>query len=79
MKVVWFIIMMSVNSDGSVSATLQYPLQPQFNNEKSCLESGQALADEEQLKIGSNNGKIFWRCEGVNFDAIQKLVTGTDT
>jgi hypothetical protein len=79
MKVIWFIILMTVNSDGSVNATLQYPLQPQFNNEKNCLESGQALADQEQLKVGLNNGKIFWRCEPVGYDAIQKLVSGSDT
>lgn len=76
MNVVWFIMLMIVNSDGSVNATLQYPLKPQFNNEKSCLETGQILADEEQLKIGLNNGKIFWRCEPIPMDKLETLFTG---
>jgi hypothetical protein len=74
---IWFIIMMVVNTDGSVNAGLHYPLQPQFNNEKSCNETGQTLADEEQLKVGLNNGKIFWKCEPILFDDIKSL-TGQD-
>lgn len=75
---IWFIIFMVVNSDGSVNATINYPLQPQYNNEAACNENGQKLADEEQLKIGLNNGTIFWRCEPVPYDAIKKLVSSTD-
>jgi hypothetical protein len=74
---IWFIIMMVVNADGSVNAALHYPLQPQFNNEKSCNENGQTLADEEQLKIGLNNGTIFWRCEPIPYEKI-KALAGSD-
>lgn len=76
MNVVWFIMLMVSNADGTANAELQYPLQPQFNNEKSCNETGQILADETQLKIGLNNGKVFWKCEPVPMDKLQKLFNG---
>lgn len=73
MKIIWFIMLMVVHSDGQVEATTQYALDPQYNNEESCNKVGQQVADQAQLKVGLDNGKVYWKCESIPLDAVKKL------
>lgn len=73
---VWFVILASLNADGTLNADLKYPLDPKFNNEKSCQESGQALADQLQLELGTTNSKVFFLCTSIPMDELQKLDKG---
>lgn len=76
MTAIWFIIIMVAHSNGQVEAVTQYALNPQYNNEKSCNEVGQQLADNQQLKVGSDNAKVYWKCDSIPVEAIRKLLPG---
>lgn len=79
--VVWFLMLTVVHTNGNVESVLNYSLDPQYNNEKSCNEAGDELANKKQLEIGLNNAKVFYRCEPILFDDIKKAIgkTGTGT
>ena len=76
MNAIWIIIIMVAHGNGQVDVFTQYPLESQYNNEKSCNDVGQQVADNEQLKFGLNNAKVYWKCDSIPVEAIKKLVPG---
>lgn len=69
---IWFIILNVVMSNGDVYSDLRYANKPEFNNEKSCNEAGQALVDQKQIEIGTTNGKAYFSCFPVEKKAIDR-------
>ena len=59
---IWFIVLNVVMSNGDVYSDLHFPNSPQYNNEKECNESGQALVDQKQIEVGTANGKAYFIC-----------------
>ncbi len=72
---IWFIVLNTLMNDGTLYTEVQFPLNPQFNNEKSCEEAGQSLVDQRQVEIGTNTGVTFYTCQTVSSDQI-KAATG---
>ena len=70
----WFLIIVSVNSNGTVNASLQYPTSYQYNSEASCEANGKKISDEQQLERGTKNSKIFWICKPVDIKDIAKML-----
>jgi len=73
----WFIVLTTIMSNGDVYAEVQFPLDPQYNNEKSCNESGAAIINQKQLEIGTNAGKVYYICQSVNSDTLLKTIGKT--
>lgn len=59
---IWFIVLNVVMNNGDVYSDLHFPNSPQYNNEKECNESGQALVDQKQIEVGTANGKAYFIC-----------------
>jgi hypothetical protein len=76
MNALWIIMLMIAHNNGQVEASIQYALDPQYNNEKSCNEVGQQVADQAQLKVGLDNAKVYWKCDVVPLESIKKLFPG---
>lgn len=70
----WYVILVVVNVNGSATSSAHYPKTPQYNNESDCRVYGQTLADKIQVERGTNNSKVFWKCEGVSYDTIAKTM-----
>lgn len=71
---IWFIVLNIVMNNGDVYSDIHYPNSPEYNNEKSCNESGQALVDQKQIEIGTSNGKAYFICIPVEKDKLDILV-----
>lgn len=71
---IWFIVLTTIMSNGDVYAEVQFPLDPQYNNEKSCNESGNAIINQKQLEIGTNAGKMYFICQSATSDALPKIL-----
>ncbi len=69
---VWFIVLNIVMSNGDVYTDVHFPNKPEFNNEKSCNEAGQALVDAKQVEIGTTNGKTYCVCKAITPEEINK-------
>jgi hypothetical protein len=74
---IWFIVLTTIMSNGDVYAEVQFPLYPQYNNEKSCNESGIAVVNQKQLEIGTNAGKVYYICQSATSDALLKVLGNT--
>ncbi len=72
---IWFIVLNIVLSDGTLYTELQFPNSPQYNNEKTCNEVGQTLANQRQLEIGTNAGRSYFICKSITPEQI-KAATG---
>lgn len=70
----WYVILVVINANGTVNATTHYPKLPQYNFESNCKEAGKALADKAQLEAGTNNAKVFWRCEALSYETVAKTL-----
>lgn len=70
----WFLVLISVNINGTVNAQLQWPTKPQYNSENGCEASGQAIADKMQVELGTSNSKVFWICKGVPYSDIANTI-----
>ena len=68
----WFVILVVISANGNATLHSHYPKSPKYNNELDCRGYGQIVADEMQLKLGTNNHKVFWKCESVSLDTIAK-------
>jgi hypothetical protein len=71
---IWFLIIVSVNSNGTVNATLQFPSSYQFNSEAACERNGKQKSDEYQLEMGTKNSKLFWICKPVDIKDIANVL-----
>lgn len=72
---IWFIVLVTVLANGDVTVDTRYPNSPDFNNEKDCNESGQAFVDQEQLKMGTDKGIIYFICKEINSDEVRKATS----
>lgn len=75
---IWFLVIVSVNSNGTVNASLQFPTQYSYNSESSCEANGKKISDEFQLERGTKNSKIFWTCKPVDIKDIAKILPPTN-
>jgi len=68
---IWFIVLNIVMNNGDVYTDVHFPNKPEFNNEQSCNEAGQALVDQKQVEIGTNSGKTYFICRAISADEIR--------
>lgn len=73
----WYVILVIINTNGTVTATTHYPKAPQYNYESNCMEAGKALADKAQMEKGTNNSKVFWKCEALSYETVAKTLPKT--
>lgn len=78
---IWFIVLTTIMSNGDVYAEVQFPLDPKYNNEKSCNESGNAIINQKQLEIGTKAGTVYFICQSVTSDTLLNVLgkTGSPT
>lgn len=72
---IWFIVLNIVMNNGDVYTDVHFPNKPEYNNEQSCNEAGQALVDQKQMEIGTNAGKTYFICKAISPEEI-KTATG---
>jgi len=72
---IWYIILFTVLADGKATVDTRYPNTPEYNNEKNCNEAGNYLMEQEQSKIGTNSGTVYYICKEIT-DAEIKSATG---
>lgn len=75
---IWYIILIAVMVDGKVNVDVYYPNSPQYNDEKSCNQVADYKTNEEQLRIGTNAGTVFYICKEITGETIKKA-TGAGT
>lgn len=68
---IWFIVLNIVMNNGDVYTDVHFPNKPEYNNEQSCNEAGQALVDQKQLEIGTNAGKTYFICRTISSEEIR--------
>lgn len=76
MNTIWILVLVVIGIDGQVRTQLNFPQKSEWNNEKICNESGQVIANELQVKIGTQNGKVYFYCEGAPRSEITKSLQG---
>lgn len=74
---IWLLLVVSINADGSVSSVINTPNKAEFNTEAVCKETGQALVNQLQVKIGTNNARFYWKCEGLPYKELMKSMPST--
>ena len=72
---IWFIVLNTLMTDGTLYTEVQFPNTPEYNNEKTCNEVGQALVDQRQLEIGTKSGTTYFICQSVTVDKIKSALT----
>ena len=72
---VWYILLVIVMSDGRVVSDVRYPNTPDVNNEQSCNMAGEYLMEQEQMKIGTDSGKVFFQCKEITGEQIRAATT----
>lgn len=77
---IWYIILFTVLADGSATVDVRYPNKVESNNEKTCNEAGQYVMEQEQMKIGTNVGTVYYICKYITPAEINSAtVKGQDT
>lgn len=71
---IWFIVLVTVFSDGQATVDTRFPNTPEYNNEKSCNDAGNYLMEQEQMKIGTNSGTVYFICKQVTGEEIGKAL-----
>jgi hypothetical protein len=59
-------------ADGSATVDTRYPNTPEYNNEKTCNEVGNLLMEQEQMKIGTNAGTVYFICKAISSEEVRK-------
>jgi hypothetical protein len=62
---IWYVILFTVLADGKALVETRYPDNPQYNNEKTCNEAGNYIMEQEQLKIGTDAGTVYFICKEI--------------
>ena len=70
----WFLIIISVNSNGTVNATLEYPTSYRYNSEELCDANGRKKVNEIQIELGTKNSKLFWICKPIDIKELVKIL-----
>lgn len=68
---IWYIILVAVLADGSATVDVRYPNSPKFNNQQTCNEVGNTLMEQEQMKIGTNAGTVYFICKTISSEEIR--------
>lgn len=76
MNTIWILIIVAVYSDGNVKTQLNFPQKSEWNNEKVCNDNGKELSRELQIKLGTENAKVYFYCDGVPRSEVTKSVNG---
>ena len=74
---IWYVILFTVLSDGKATVDVRYPNTPEYNNEQTCNNAGNALMEEEQMKVGTNSGVVYYICKEITQDQIKKATGKT--
>jgi hypothetical protein len=69
---IWYVILFTVLTDGKATVDVRYPNNPQYNNEKTCNEAGNYLMEQEQTKIGTNSGTVYYICKELTDQSIKE-------
>ena len=69
---IWYVILFTVLSDGKATVDVRYPNTPEYNNEQACNNAGNALMEEEQMKVGTNSGVVYYICKEITQEQIKK-------
>ena len=69
---IWFIVLNTLMTDGTLYTEVQFPNTPEYNNEKTCNEVGNELMEQEQMKIGTNAGTVYFICKELGLDQVRK-------
>lgn len=64
-SVIWFLMIVSISADGSVSSVIETPTKPEYNTEAACNQAGKVISEQLQLKLGTNNAKLYWKCSSM--------------
>ena len=75
---IWFIILVTVLSDGKLTSSVVVPSSPKYNNEEACHEAGKYFMEKEQMKIGTNTGTVFFDCKEITAAEIKKATKGNN-
>lgn len=76
---IWFIVLTTIMSNGDVYSEVQFPLDPKYNDEKSCNEAGIAFVNQKQLELDTNSGKVFYICQSADSDSLLKVLSKSGT
>ena len=71
---IWFIVLTTIMNNGDVYAEVQFPNSSEYNNEKSCNESGNAIINQKQLEIGTKSGTVYFICQSASSDGLLNLL-----
>lgn len=72
---IWYIILVTVLADGTATVDTRYPNKPEFNDQKQCNDVGNYLMEQEQMKIGTNAGTVYFICKEIT-EQDQRNATG---
>jgi hypothetical protein len=72
---IWFVILTTVMNTGEVYADVRFPNELAYNNEAMCNEAGKAIIELKQSEIGTNAGKVYYICQSVTVETLEKAVT----
>lgn len=72
---IWFVVLTTIMNTGEVYAEVRFPNELAYNNEKMCNEAGMAIINQKQSEIGTNSGKVYYICQSVTVDTLEKAVT----
>jgi hypothetical protein len=62
---IWYIVLVIVMANGEATVDTRYPNTPQYNNEKDCNEVGEILVKEEQMRVGTAQGTVYFICKEI--------------
>lgn len=71
---IWFIILTTVMTNGDVYTEVRPATAPEYNTEQQCKEAGQTLVDAKQVEIGTNSGKVYFVCDSIAEEQINKVL-----
>lgn len=71
---IWFLVLFTVMKDGSATAETRYPNTPEYNSQQACNEAGDAIMRDEQMKLGSNNGVVYFVCKEITEQDIRNAL-----
>lgn len=78
---IWYILLVTVSvvdGDVKVFAETRYPNTPEYNNEKTCDEVGKYLMEQEQIRIGTDGGIVYYDCKVISSEEQRKATTKQD-
>ena len=72
---IWYIILVTIMANGDATVDTRYPLDPKFNNERDCNEVGDTIMREEQMKVGTSQGTVYFICKVITAEDQRKATS----